>query len=291
MLWLPVISLHLPSCRLVSLSLVSLFIPSALPLFSFPSLSCPFHFPFCFPFISPRFPVMSTSYFLPSFPCTSLHVPFAPQYFPARNFFSSDFAKKMSNDTEFFQIFGKREAGNQTSKEPGSPRRLRLVERHQITAQYVPQGGLSSLKSPTRLRNVGGFQPYRSCFCANAQNTTGKKRRAAGACPPRTSTRWWPDTWPRSSGAPSPRRGFWPVGGGWGGRGGWPVAVAFFWSWSGPPSSPPGRAPVFRPFFFCSGLIGHTPRSPVVVFCEQNPSTHFCINSAAWASVSAASTQ
>ena len=50
--------------------------------------------PLCFPFISRCFPDMWTSYFLPSFPCTSLHFPFAFQYFP-------------QNKTLFFQRFRK----------------------------------------------------------------------------------------------------------------------------------------------------------------------------------------
>ena len=60
---------------------VSLSFPLHSPVFiSVPCMSL--SDPLCFPFMSRRFPVMSTSYFLPSFPCTSLHFPFAPQYFP-----------------------------------------------------------------------------------------------------------------------------------------------------------------------------------------------------------------
>ena len=92
-LWLRVISLHLLSCRLVSLSFVSLSFPLHSPCFDF----CPFHVPFSsplFPFTSPCFPVMSTSYFLPSFPCTSLHFPFAPQVFFQKTRFSQRFRKE-----------------------------------------------------------------------------------------------------------------------------------------------------------------------------------------------------
>ena len=148
--------------------------------------------PLCLPFISRCFPDMWTSYFLPSFPCTSLHFPFAPQYFPQKNTvfsafaqrgrpkttsfsrfflalpcispwlpsifnkqhgFSSVFAKRTSKNTEFFHIFCKSKQETQTSKKPAggiepdpcfatpAPRRLRLVERHQIAARYVGEGG------------------------------------------------------------------------------------------------------------------------------------------------------
>ena len=88
-------------------------IPPVLPSFSFLSLSCPFQFPFVslslslsLSLISRCFPDMWTSYFLPSFPCTSLHFPFAPQYFPQQTlFFSSIFAKRTSKNTAFFQMF------------------------------------------------------------------------------------------------------------------------------------------------------------------------------------------
>ena len=81
----------------------------------------------------------------------SLHFPFAPQYFPQKTHgFSSVFAKRTSKNIEFFQIFGKRMQEAQASKKAGrgnrawdpcfatpAPRRLRLVERHQIAARYV----------------------------------------------------------------------------------------------------------------------------------------------------------
>ena len=127
---------------------------------------CPFHVPvpLCFPFTSPCFPVMSTSYFLPSFPCTSLRFPFAPQYFPQQNTVVPAFSQKGSQTT---QSFPQKEAGNPNQQRAGreirawdpffatpAPRRLRLVERHQINFLGGP---LSSLRYPTRLRNVGGF--------------------------------------------------------------------------------------------------------------------------------------
>ena len=81
----------------------------------------------------------------------SLHFPFAPLYFPQKKHgFSSVFAKRTFKNIEFFQIFGKRMQEAQASKKAGrgnrawdpcfatpAPRRLRLVERHQIAARYV----------------------------------------------------------------------------------------------------------------------------------------------------------
>ena len=83
--------------------------------------------------------------------------------FPAKKHgFSSIFAKRTSKNIEFFQVFGKRMQEAQASKKAGrgnrawdpcfaAPRRLRLVERHQIAARYVGRGyPLSSSKYPTR---------------------------------------------------------------------------------------------------------------------------------------------
>ena len=69
---------------------------------------------------------------------------------PKKHGFSSVFAKRTSKNIEFFQIFGKRMQEAQASKKAGrgnrawdpcfatpAPRRLRLVERHQIAARYV----------------------------------------------------------------------------------------------------------------------------------------------------------
>ena len=49
----------------------------------------------------------------------ALHFPFAPQYFSQKNRFSSVFAKRMSKNTEFYQIFGKRMQEAQASKKAG----------------------------------------------------------------------------------------------------------------------------------------------------------------------------
>ena len=80
-----------------------------------------------------------------------LALPLCFSVFPANKYgFSSVFAKRMSNNTEFCQIFGKRMHEAQASKKAcrgnrawdpcfatPAPRRLRLVERHQIAARYV----------------------------------------------------------------------------------------------------------------------------------------------------------
>ena len=81
------------------------------------------------------------------YPCTS---PWLPSISRKIHGFSSVFAKRMSKNTEFCQIFGKRMQEAQASKKAGrgnrawdpcfatpAPRRLRLVERHQIAARYV----------------------------------------------------------------------------------------------------------------------------------------------------------
>ena len=144
---LRVISLHLPSCRIVSL----LF-----PLHSPCCHFCALHVlsvPLCFPFISRCFPVMSTSYVLPSCPCTSLHFPFAPQYFPQKNTVFQRFCNQGVQKHRVFQDFRQKEAGtpNQQRSDRGNrawdpcfatpARRLRLVERHQIAARSVGGGG------------------------------------------------------------------------------------------------------------------------------------------------------
>ena len=127
-------------------------IPPALPLF-FISIPCPsLSVPFCFPFISRCFPVRSTSYFLPSFPGTFLHFPFAPQYFP-QNGFSSVFAIRTSKNTEFFQIFGKRRQEPQTSKEPAG-----RIEPG--TPLFCNTGSPKTTFSGTRSGGGGGPPPW-----------------------------------------------------------------------------------------------------------------------------------
>ena len=80
-----------------------------------------------------------------------LALPLCSPVFPAKTHgFSSVFAKRTSKNIEFFQIFGRRMQEAQASKKAGrgnrawdpcfatpAPRRLRLVERHQIAARYI----------------------------------------------------------------------------------------------------------------------------------------------------------
>ena len=124
---------------------------------------CPFHVPFSsplFPFHFPLIPVMSTSYFLPSFPCTSLHFPFAPQNFLQKTRFFQRFRKEDVNKNIVFPDFRQKETGNpnQQRVEPGTP-----ALRHQLPKDYV--SGTSSNyravrwgrpQNPTYLTSGGG---------------------------------------------------------------------------------------------------------------------------------------
>ena len=124
--------------------------------------------PLCFPFMSRCFPVMSTSYFLPSFPCTSLHFPFAPQMLPAKKHgFFCVFTIRIP-------YFLQKEAGTPNQQRAGrgnrawdpcfatpAPRRLRLVERHQIAGgeahcrgTYIPEKNwyLCGSRGPERIQ-------------------------------------------------------------------------------------------------------------------------------------------
>ena len=144
-----VISLHLPSCRLVSLCVVSScfpFLPPALPCFQF----CPSAFLSC------RLPISSL---------ISLHFlafPLCSPIFPAKKHGFPAFSQLGRPD------FRQKEAGTPTQQRAGrgnrawdpcfptpAPRRLLLVERHQIAARCLTSGGgggypLSSLRCPTR---------------------------------------------------------------------------------------------------------------------------------------------
>ena len=115
-----------------------------------------------------------------------LALPLCSPVFPAKKHcFSSVFAKMMSKHTEFFHIFGKGMQEAQASKKAGrgnrawdpcfatpGPRRLRLVERHQIAATRIRRrvgGGLgggyplSSLRCPTRRAMSADFGQCRPC--------------------------------------------------------------------------------------------------------------------------------
>ena len=99
-----------------------------------------------------------------------LALPLCSPVFPAKKHcFSSVFAKMMSKNTEFFQIFGKRMQEAQASKKAGrgtrawdpcfatpGPRRLRLVERHQIAARSLGGGGGPPPPPPTYQTSGGG---------------------------------------------------------------------------------------------------------------------------------------
>ena len=93
----------------------------------------------------------------------SLHFPFAPQYFPQKKHGFPAFSQRGRPKTEFFQIFGKRMQEAQASKKAGrgnrawdpcfatpAPRRLRLVERHQIAARYVGDPPQKNLRNRRR---------------------------------------------------------------------------------------------------------------------------------------------
>ena len=116
---------HFPTSPVVPIGFLVLcfpFIPPALPLFSLLSLSCPFQFPLC-PF---HFPLLSchVDFLFP--PLISLHFlafPLCTPVFPATKCgFSSVFSKRASR---------KNQACDPCFATP-APRRLRLVERHQI---------------------------------------------------------------------------------------------------------------------------------------------------------------
>ena len=132
------------------------FIPPALPLFSFLSLSCSFQFPFVsLSFLSCRLPISSPHFF--ALPCIS---PLLPSISRKKTRVFQRFRAEDVKNTEFFQIFGKRRQDTKTSKEPAGDsslgplfcdtlQRLRLVERHQITARRVGDG------SPPYISDVG----------------------------------------------------------------------------------------------------------------------------------------
>ena len=146
---LQVISLHLPSCRLVSLCFVSFSL----------SLSCPFRFPFvslAFPaaFLSCRLPI-SSPHFL-ALPCIS---PLLPSLSRKKARFVQRFRKEDVQKHRVFPEGGRKPKPAKGRLEPGTPvlapRRLRLVECHQMTGGPPPtplsdvgrgeRGGLSSI--------------------------------------------------------------------------------------------------------------------------------------------------
>ena len=127
---------HFPTSPVVPIGFLVFcfpFIPPALPVFSFLSLSCPFQFPFVslsFPvaFLSCRLPI-SSPHFL-ALPCIS---PLLPQYFPQKIAVFPAFSQRGRPKTQ--SLFRNR-AWDPCFATP-VPRRLRLVERHQVAARYV----------------------------------------------------------------------------------------------------------------------------------------------------------
>ena len=110
---------------------------------------------------------MNTYMYACMYVCILALPPCSPVFPAKKRSFSSIFAKRMSKNTEFCQIFGKRMQEAQASKKAGrgnrawdpcfataAPRRLRLVERHQIAARYV--GDPPPKKTPTFFFLGGG---------------------------------------------------------------------------------------------------------------------------------------
>ena len=140
---------HFPTSPVVSIGFLVLcfpFIPPALPLFSFLSLSCPSQFSFVslsFPlaFLPCRLPISS-----PHFLALACISPLLPSIFPQQTRFFQRFRKKDIPD------FRQKERGNPNQQRAGRGirawdpcfERLRLVERHQI---IVPLERLSSILS------------------------------------------------------------------------------------------------------------------------------------------------
>ena len=126
---------NFPTSPVVLIGFISLcfpVIPPALPSFSFLSLSCPFQFPFV-SFISSCFPDMWTSYFLLSFPCTSLLFPFAPQYFPQKNTVFPAFSQREHPKAQSVSRFSAKASRKpKPAKNRGTP-----VLRHRLPEDYV----------------------------------------------------------------------------------------------------------------------------------------------------------
>ena len=156
------------------------FIPPALPLFSFLSLSCPFQFPF----VSLSFPVAFLSFRLPIFSLISLHFLAFPLCSPA---FFQRFRKEDVQKHRVFPDFRQKETEPAGGFEPGTPapRRLRLAERHQTpplplypTDQTAAGGGdrerVSSILSyvSDTPSNVGGYKVLRlACETASESDS------------------------------------------------------------------------------------------------------------------------
>ena len=155
---------HFPTSPVVPIGFLVLcfpFIPPALPLFSFLSLSCPFQFSF----VSLHFLLLSchVDFLFP--PLISLHFlafPLCSQYFPQKN---TVFPAKTWKTQSFSQIFGKRRQETQTSKEPatgfepGTPV-LRWVIKFPRVKWGTPPPGVSSILSEVSDTPLEGRRAY-----------------------------------------------------------------------------------------------------------------------------------
>ena len=140
------------------------------------------------------------------YPCTS---PLLPSISRKKHCFSSVFAKMMSKNTEFFQIFGKRMQEAQASKKAGrgnrawdpcfatpGPRRLRLVERHQIAARSLGGGG-GPPPPPPHVSDVGwggvrgGGYPLSSLRCPTRREMSADNNNNNKHHPRLIATQGW----------------------------------------------------------------------------------------------------
>ena len=172
---------HFPTSPVVPIGFLVLcfpFIPPALTLFSFLSLSCPSQFPF----VSLSCPVAFLSCRLPSSSPHFLALPWISPLLPnisrKKHSFSSVFAIRTSNNTEFFQIFGKRRQEPQTRKEPAGgiePGSLRCPTRQAMklgeswggnwgVKSYCYRQGLTHLHSLYKSRKEGQGSRKTPCF-------------------------------------------------------------------------------------------------------------------------------
>ena len=136
-----------------------------------------------------------------------LALPLRSRVFPAKKHgFSSVFAKRTSKNIEFFQIFGKRRQEAQASKKAGrgnrawdpcfatpAPRRLRLVERHQIAARYVVRnrrraGGLGGGVILYRLVSIRHAEQCRRIFTQGGSLHSPLQTLPGHMMPPKNNT-------------------------------------------------------------------------------------------------------
>ena len=144
---LRVISLHLPSCRLVSLCVVSLSFPLHSPCFHF----CPLHVPFSSPWFPFRVPLLSchVDFLFP--PLISLHfLALLPNICRQKHGFSSVFAIRTSKNTEFVP--------DVRQKKAGTPNQQRAGRESSLGPLFCDTGSPKTTFSgtPSNCRAVGG---------------------------------------------------------------------------------------------------------------------------------------